>query len=71
VADLEAFCHRCCCRPLSGRPAILPLALASGSSELTTSRITQHLLTNAEVARGFLPRSGNREVGAPGWCIEP
>lgn len=34
---------------------LLPLALARGQSELRTSKITQHLLTNAEVIRQFLP----------------
>jgi len=34
---------------------LLPLALAEGVSELTTARVTQHLLTNAQVIRKFLP----------------
>jgi RNA 3'-terminal phosphate cyclase (ATP) len=34
---------------------ILALALAHGSSELRCDRISQHLLTNAEVIRAFLP----------------
>ncbi|OGO26686.1 MAG: RNA 3'-terminal-phosphate cyclase [Chloroflexi bacterium RBG_16_52_11] len=34
---------------------LLPLALASGPSILSSARITQHLLTNAEVIRYFLP----------------
>lgn len=34
---------------------LLPLALASGPSTLRTSEVTQHLLTNAEVIRRFLP----------------
>ncbi|MDA2924067.1 RNA 3'-terminal phosphate cyclase [Acidobacteria bacterium AH-259-L09] len=34
---------------------ILPLAVVSGVSELRTSRVTQHLLTNAEIVRMFLP----------------
>ena len=42
---------------------ILPLALASGSSELTTSRITQHLLTNAEVAAQVLAGAGGNLRG--------
>ena len=33
---------------------ILPLAFASGISELRTSKVTQHLLTNAEVLRTCL-----------------
>jgi RNA 3'-terminal phosphate cyclase (ATP) len=34
---------------------LLPLALASGPSALHTAEVTQHLLTNAEVIRSFLP----------------
>ena len=34
---------------------LLPCVLAPGRSEYTTSRVTQHLLTNAEVIRRFLP----------------
>jgi RNA 3'-terminal phosphate cyclase (ATP) len=34
---------------------ILPLAFASGISRLRTSKVTQHLLTNAEVLRACLP----------------
>jgi RNA 3'-terminal phosphate cyclase (ATP) len=34
---------------------LLPLAMASGSSLLRTSEVTQHLLTNAQVIRYFLP----------------
>ncbi len=34
---------------------LLPLALADGPSILRTSEVTQHLLTNAEVIRQFLP----------------
>jgi RNA 3'-terminal phosphate cyclase (ATP) len=34
---------------------ILPLALAPGVSKLRTSKVTQHLLTNAEVIKMFLP----------------
>jgi len=34
---------------------LLPLALADGPSELRTSEVTAHLLTNAEVIRLFLP----------------
>jgi RNA 3'-terminal phosphate cyclase (ATP) len=34
---------------------LLPLAMAEGPSELRTSEITAHLLTNAEVVRAFLP----------------
>ena len=34
---------------------MLPLALAHGESLLHTSRLTQHILTNADVIRNFLP----------------
>jgi RNA 3'-terminal phosphate cyclase (ATP) len=41
---------------------LLPLALANGPSELRTSKVTAHLLTNAEVIRLFLPV----EIGVDG-----
>ncbi len=34
---------------------LLPCALAPGQSEYSTCRVTQHLLTNAEIIRRFLP----------------
>lgn len=34
---------------------LLPLSQASGPSEIRTSRVTDHLLTNAAVIRAFLP----------------
>ena len=34
---------------------LLPMAMASTSSVLSTCEVTQHLLTNAEVIRHFLP----------------
>jgi RNA 3'-terminal phosphate cyclase (ATP) len=47
---------------------LIPLSFANGLSELRTSRITDHLLTNAAVLRSFLPTwieiSG--EKGQPG-----
>lgn len=47
---------------------ILPLAGAGGVSELRTAKVTQHLLTNAEVVRMFLPVeiTVRGEIGAPG-----
>jgi RNA 3'-terminal phosphate cyclase (ATP) len=47
---------------------VLPLALARGSSELTTVRVTKHLKTNVEVIRSFLDRSVviEGEIGLPG-----
>jgi RNA 3'-terminal phosphate cyclase (ATP) len=41
--------------PYLGDQAVLPLALASGSSALAVSRVTDHLTTNAEIVRRFLP----------------
>jgi len=41
---------------------LLPLAVADGQSELRTSEVTLHLLTNAEVIRLFLPV----EIGVDG-----
>jgi RNA 3'-terminal phosphate cyclase len=41
---------------------LLPLALADGPSELRTSEVTAHLLTNAKVIRLFLPV----EIGVDG-----
>jgi RNA 3'-terminal phosphate cyclase (ATP) len=47
---------------------LLPLALAGGESEIATCRVTQHLLTNAEVVRQFLPVEIEVEgrLGEPG-----
>ena len=47
---------------------ILPLAFASGISQLRTSKVTQYLLTNAEMLRACLPIGVevDGEVGQPG-----
>jgi len=47
---------------------VVPLALASGESAIRSSRITQHLATNAEVVKIFLPVSIAIEgqMGQPG-----
>ena len=47
---------------------ILPLALAPGVSEIRTSKVTQHLTTNAEIVKMFLPVSieVDGEIGQPG-----
>ena len=47
-----------------------PLALAGGSSHLTTEMVTQHLLTVAWVVNQFLPRRVRVEgvEGQPGTC---
>jgi RNA 3'-phosphate cyclase len=53
---------------------LLPLSFASGPSRLRTSKITRHLLTNAEVLRSFLPVQIDIEgdFGKPGLiCIKP
>lgn len=34
---------------------LLPMALAEGTSQVSTSKVTQHLLTNVEVIRLFMP----------------
>jgi RNA 3'-terminal phosphate cyclase (ATP) len=46
---------------------VVPLALAEGASEFTTSRLSRHLATNAAVVRRFLPveiRLEETETGA-------
>ncbi|MFQ5881527.1 MAG: RNA 3'-terminal phosphate cyclase [Candidatus Methylomirabilales bacterium] len=47
---------------------LLPMALAPGSSSLSTTRLTQHLLTNRWVVEQFLPGRVRveGEVGEPG-----
>ena len=47
---------------------VLPLALVSGVSEVRTSRVTQHLVTNAEIVKMFLPVAIeiDAEIGRPG-----
>ncbi|MGE5278197.1 MAG: RNA 3'-terminal phosphate cyclase [Acidobacteriota bacterium] len=49
--------------PYLGDQLVLPLALAAGASALAVSRVTGHLVTNAEIVRRFLP--AQIEVGAP------
>jgi RNA 3'-terminal phosphate cyclase (ATP) len=51
---------------------VLPLALASGISQVRTSKVTQHLATNAEIVEMFLPVAVevDGEIGQPGSvCI--
>jgi RNA 3'-terminal phosphate cyclase (ATP) len=47
---------------------VVPLALARGVSELQTSRLTQHLTTNVEVVKMFLPVGIEivGQIGQPG-----
>jgi RNA 3'-terminal phosphate cyclase (ATP) len=46
---------------------LLPMAFASGPSSLRTARVTQHLLTNAQVIQDF----GAAEVQVEGELGEP
>ena len=48
---------------------VLPLALAEGSSILHIASLTQHLMTNVDVIRAFLPVGIEIEgtMGEPGW----
>jgi RNA 3'-terminal phosphate cyclase (ATP) len=50
---------------------ILPMAMAEGESQVITSQITQHLLTNIWVVRRFLSRdiSVQGEAGAQGTVV--
>lgn len=47
---------------------LLPMAFASGASEIHTSKVTQHLLTNAAIIRAFIPLQIDiqGETGQPG-----
>lgn len=47
---------------------LLPLALANGVSEIRTSRVTQHLMTNAAIVKMFLPAAIeiDQDIGHPG-----
>ena len=47
---------------------VLPLALAPGVSEIRTSKVTQHLTTNTEIVKMFLPVGIQVEgkIGEPG-----
>jgi RNA 3'-terminal phosphate cyclase (ATP) len=48
---------------------IVPLSIVGGTSELHTNRITQHLLTNVDTVRRFLPVDivVRGDVGSSGW----
>jgi RNA 3'-phosphate cyclase len=47
---------------------VLPLALATGVSQIRTSKVTQHLTTNAEIVKMFIPVSIEVDgaIGQPG-----
>ncbi|MEA3276670.1 MAG: RNA 3'-terminal phosphate cyclase [Pseudomonadota bacterium] len=63
VDALAAFLHSDgAVDPWLADQLLLPLAMADGPSELRTSQITAHLLTNAEVIQLFLPV----EIGVDG-----
>lgn len=72
----EAACEALLAHQRTGAPAdphladqlILPLALAEGTSQVVTSRITNHLLTNLAIVRSFLPVEAHVEgvLGEPG-----
>ena len=75
----EAACEELLAHHRSGAPVdpyladqlVLPAALAEGKSQVSTSRVTQHLLTNVWVVREFLARDIGieGELGAPGMLI--
>jgi RNA 3'-terminal phosphate cyclase (ATP) len=54
--------------PFLADQLLLPMALAPGSSSMTTTRVTEHLLTNQWVVEQFLPGRVGVEggVGQPG-----
>ena len=56
------------CDPHLADQLILPMALAPGTSRLTTSRVTRHLLTTAQVVQQILgcPMQVGGEEGSPG-----
>lgn len=75
----EAACESLLAHHHSGEPAelhladqlALPMALAQGKSLVTTSQISQHLLTNAWVVGQFLPQDFEirGEQGSPGTIV--
>ena len=75
----EAACKDLLAHHRSGAPAdphladqlVLPMALATGESQIATSRVSQHLLTNVWVVQQFLTRELSIEggPGAPGIVI--
>lgn len=48
---------------------LLPLSFAGGASRFRTSRVTQHLLTNADIIRAFTSTriEVDGDLGQPGW----
>ncbi len=76
---VEAACEELLAHHRSGAPVdphladqlVLPAALAEGKSQVSTSKVTQHLLTNVWVVREFLARDIDieGELGTPGVLI--
>ena len=69
VDALEAFlATNAALDPHLADQLLLPLAITQGVSRFTTSRVTRHLLTHAEVVRAFLPVEIDieGELGDPG-----
>jgi RNA 3'-terminal phosphate cyclase (ATP) len=72
----EAACEELLAHHRSDAPAdphladqlVLPMVLAEGESQVRTSQVSQHLMTNAWVVRRFLTRDVRAEgkLGAPG-----
>jgi RNA 3'-terminal phosphate cyclase (ATP) len=56
------------CDPHLADQVILPMALAPGTSRLTTSRVTRHLLTTVQLVQQLLgcPAQAGGEEGTPG-----
>jgi len=75
----EAACEELLAHHRSGAPVdpyltdqlVLPMALAEGASQVRTSQVSQHLLTNAWVVRKFLARDirVEGEPGTPGTLV--
>ena len=75
----EAVCEELLAHHRSGAAAdpnladqlVLPMVLADGASQVTTSRVSQHLLTNVWVVQRFLERGARVEgrLGAPGTLM--
>lgn len=69
VDELQAFlATEAAVGPYLADQLLLPLALARGPSRFSTSRVTGHLLTQAEIIRSFLPVEieVDGEEGQPG-----
>jgi len=75
----ETACNELLAHHRTGKPAdphlsdqlVLPMALATGESQVVTSQVTRHLLTNVWVVRQFLDRELNveGEPGMPGTLL--